>query len=101
VTTPGSSDTWVEFYFGTTVPQQGSDYTDNKLWSLNTYSGCGTGPESGNIVNLNCAGSGASSGLIVFPQDETIYVVIKSGSYLGTEGTGGVYVTNVDLGIVQ
>jgi hypothetical protein len=101
VTTPGSSNTWVEFYFGTTVPQQGSDYTDNKLWSLNTYSGCGTGPESGNVVNLNCAGSGASSGLIVFPQNETIYVVIKSGSYLGTEGTGGVYVTNVDLGIVQ
>jgi hypothetical protein len=39
--------------------------------------------------------------LIVFPQNETIYVVIKSGSYLGTEGTGGVYVTNVVLGIVQ
>jgi hypothetical protein len=101
VTTPGSTDTWVEFYFGTTVPVQGSDYLDNKLWSLNTYSGCGSTAESGNVVNLNCAGSGASNGEITFPQDETIYVVIKSGSYLGTEGTGGVYVTNVDLGIVQ
>lgn len=101
VTTPGSSNTWVEFYFGTTVPQQGSDYTDNKLWSLNTYSGCGSTAESVNVVAYGCSGSGASSGLIVFPQNETIYVVIKSGSYLGTEGTGGVYVTNVDLGIVQ
>ena len=101
VTTPGSSNTWVEFYFGTTVPQQGSDYTDNKLWSLNTYSGCGSTAESVNVVAYNCAGTGASSGLIVFPQNETIYVVIKSGSYLGTEGTGGVYVTNADLGIVQ
>src|SRR5580693_4658990 len=72
VTTPGSTNTWVEFYFGTTVPTQGSDYTDNKLWSLNTYSGCGTGPESGNIVMLNCAGSGSSTGQMTFPQDETI-----------------------------
>lgn len=98
VTTPGSSGTWVEFYFGTTVPVQGSDYTDTKLWSLNTFSGCGTGPETGDIVNLNCAGSGASNGQITFPSNETIYVVIKSGSYLGTEGPGGVNITNVDLG---
>jgi hypothetical protein len=97
VTTPGSTDTWVEFYFGKTVPKQGSDYTDNKLWSLNTYSGCGGGPETGNIVMLNCAGSGSSTGQMTFPQDETIYFVIKSGSYLGTEGPGGVYVANVVL----
>jgi hypothetical protein len=97
VTTPGSSGTWVEFYFGTTVPKVGSDYTDNKLWSLNTFSNCGTGPESGNIVNLNCAGSGASNGEIVFPNSETIYVVIKAGSYNGSLGTGGVSVTNVSL----
>jgi hypothetical protein len=89
----------VEFYFGTTVPKQGSDYTDTKLWSLNGFSGCGNSPETGNIVNLNCAGSGASNGQIKFASDETIYVVIKSGSYLGTEGPGGVNVTNVELGM--
>jgi hypothetical protein len=99
VTTPGSSFTWVEFYFGTTVPTQGSDYTDTKLWSLNGFSGCGNSPESGNVVTLNCAGSGASNGQIKFASDETIYVVIKSGSYLGTEGPGGVNVTNVELGM--
>jgi hypothetical protein len=97
VTTPGSSGTWVEFYFGTTTPTQGSDYTDNKLWSLNTFSGCGTGAESGNVVTLNCVGSGASTGQITFPQDETIYVVIKAGSYQGTLGTGGVTVSDVVL----
>jgi hypothetical protein len=97
VTTPGSTNTWVEFYFGTSVPTQGSDYTDNKLWSLNTYSGCGSGPETGNIVQLNCAGSGASTGQITFPQNETIYFMIKAGSYQGTLGTGGVTVSNVVL----
>src|SRR5580658_7099590 len=97
VTTPGSTNTWVEFYFGTTVPTQGSDYTDNKLWSLNTYSGCGGGAESGNIVTLNCAGSGASNGQITFPQNETIYFLIKAGSSGGTLGTGGVTISNVVL----
>ncbi len=97
VTTPGSTNTWVEFYFGSSVPTQGSDYTDNKLWSLNTYSGCGSGPETGNIVQLNCAGSGASTGQITFPQNETIYFLIKAGSYQGTLGTGGVTVSNVVL----
>jgi hypothetical protein len=97
VTTPGSTNTWVEFYFGTSTPTQGSDYTDNKLWSLNTWSGCGGGPESGNIVQLNCAGSGASTGQITFPQNETIYFLIKAGSSGGTLGTGGVTVSNVVL----
>jgi hypothetical protein len=97
VTTPGSTNTWVEFYFGTSTPTQGSDYTDNKLWSLNTWSGCGGGAESGNIVQLNCAGSGASTGQITFPQDETIYFLIKAGSSGGTLGTGGVTVSNVVL----
>jgi PKD repeat protein len=97
VMTPGSSGTWVEFYFGTTTPTQGSDYTNNKLWSLNTFAGCGSGPESGNIVQLNCAGSGASTGQITFLQNETIYFVIKAGSYQGTLGAGGVTVSNVVL----
>jgi hypothetical protein len=98
VTTPGSSYTWVEFYFGTTVPTQGSDYTDTKLWSLNTWSGCGGGAESGNIVTLNCAGSGASNGQITFPSNETIYFLMKAGSSGGSLGTGGVTISNVDLG---
>lgn len=98
VTTPGSTNTWVEFYFGTTTPTQGSDYTDNKLWSLNTWSGCGGGAESGNIVTLNCAGTGASNGQITFASSGTIYFLVKAGSSGGSLGTGGVTVSNVDLG---
>lgn len=97
VNTPGSSNSWVEFYFGTSVPTQGNDYTDNKLWSLNTWSGCGSGPESGNIVTLNCAGSGSTTGQITFPQNETIYFLMKAGSSGGTLGTGGVTISNVVL----
>jgi hypothetical protein len=97
VTTPGSTNTWVEFYFGTTVPTNGSDYTDNKLWSLNTWSGCGSGPETGDIVARNCAGSGTSTGQITFPQDETIYFLMKAGSSGGSLGTGGVTISNVVL----
>ena len=97
LTKPGSTNTWVEFYFGASTPAQGSDYTDNKLWSLNTWSGCGGGPETGDIVQLNCAGSGASTGQITFPQNETIYFLIKAGSSGGSLGTGGVTVSNVVL----
>lgn len=97
VTTPGSTNTWVEFYFGTTAPTQGSDYTDNKLWSLNTWAGCGSGAETGNIVQMNCAGSGAATGQITFPQDETIYFLMKAGSSGGSLGTGGVTISDVVL----
>ncbi len=97
----GAVNSWIEFYFGTTVPAQGSDYSDNKLWSLNTYSGCGVNPFNNNVVALNCAGTGASSGLITFPTSGTIYVLIKAGSISpGTLGTGGVTVSNIELGQV-
>jgi hypothetical protein len=96
----GASNSWIEFYFGTTEPVQGSDYTDNKLWSLNTYSGCGIQPFNGNVVALNCAGSGTSTGQITFPTSGTIYFLIKAGSISpGTLGTGGVTVSNVELGV--
>jgi hypothetical protein len=96
----GATNSWVEFYFGTSTPTQGSDYTDNKLWSLNTYSGCGMNPFNANVVALNCAGSGASSGQIKFATSGTIYFLIKAGSVApGTLGTGGVTVSNVELGV--
>src|SRR5258708_4534589 len=80
----GAKNTWVEFYFGATVPTQGKDYTDSKLWSMNTYSGCGGGPFNGNVVTIGCAGTGAKNGQMTFTKDQTIYVVIKGGSYTGT-----------------
>lgn len=93
----GASQTWVEFYIGVTAPTPGSDYTDTKLWSMNTWSGCGVGPFNGNVVTIGCSGSGASSGQISFSSDKTVYLVIKAGSYQGSLGTGGVTVSNVGL----
>jgi hypothetical protein len=93
----GASNTWVEFYFGTTAPTQGKDYTDTKLWSLNTYAGCGKSAFNGDVVSIGCSGSGAKNGQMTFSNNETIYVVIKAGSYLGSLGTGGVTVSNIGL----
>lgn len=93
----GITDSWVEFYIGATVPTQGSDYTDNKIYSLNWWSGCGIQPFDGNIVNIGCSGSGPSSGTITVASSGTYYVVIKAGSSGGTLGTGGVTVADIAL----
>ena len=96
----GITDSWVEFYIGATVPAQGSDYTDNKIYSLNWWSGCGLTPFDGNIVSIGCSGSGPTSGpnagIITFPTTGTYYVVIKAGSSGGTLGSG---VTVADIAL--
>ena len=84
----GATNTWVEFYLGTSAPSQGSDYGDNKVYSLNTWAGCGTGTFSGNIVSIGCSGSGPATGAFQWNSDQTIYVVIKAGSSGGTLGSG-------------
>lgn len=96
----GASNSWIEFYLGTTVPSQGNDYTDTKFASMNTWSGCGTGPFSGNVVMIGCAGNGNVSnptGRISFATSGTVYVVIKAGSSGGYLGAGGVNVTSITL----
>ncbi|GGB16345.1 hypothetical protein GCM10011511_45190 [Puia dinghuensis] len=93
----GATNTWVEVYIGWTQPTQGKDYTDTKLWSLNTWSGCGKSAFSGNIDSLSCSGSGPKSGQITFAQSGTVYLVIKAGSAGGSLGTGGVTFTNIGL----
>lgn len=93
----GASNTWVEFYIGATQPTQGKDYVDTKLWSLNTWAGCGNVPFSGNIADFSCSGSGAKYGQVSFANSGTVYVVIKAGSANGTLGAGGVTITNIGL----
>jgi PKD repeat protein len=96
----GATNSWIEFYLGTTVPTQGSDYTDTKFASMNTWSGCGTGAFSGNVVTIGCAGNGNTSnptGRITFATSGTVYVVIKAGSSGGYLGNGGVNVTSITL----
>lgn len=93
----GISNSWVEFYIGATVPTQGSDYSDNKIYSLNWWSGCGRTPFNGNVVKIGCSGSGPSTGIVTFPTSGTYYVVIKAGSSGGTLGSGGVTVADIAL----
>ena len=93
----GINASWVEFYIGATVPTQGSDYTDNKIYSLNWWAGCGRNAFNGDVVSIGCSGSGPSTGTITFPTSGTYYVVIKAGSAGGNLGSGGVTVTDILL----
>jgi hypothetical protein len=92
----GATDSWVEFYIGFTAPSQGTDYTDSKYYSLNTYSGCGKTAFNGNVVTIGCSGSGSSNGQITFSKSGTAYVVIKAGTNT-TLGAGGVNISNIGL----
>jgi hypothetical protein len=92
----GATNSWVEFYIGFTVPTQGTDYTDSKYYSLNTYNGCGKTPFNGNVVAIGCSGSGNSSGQITFSKSGTAYMVIKAGTNT-TLGAGGVTISNIGL----
>jgi PKD repeat protein len=94
----GAANTWFEVYFGTTVPKDGSDYTDNKYVSLNTWSGCGTGAFNGDIASIGCSGSGTDAGgIITFASSGTVYLVIKAGASGGSFGTGGIILSDVSL----
>lgn len=94
----GATNSWFEIYLGTTAPAQGSDYTDNKYVSLNTWSGCGTSAFSGNLDDIGCSGNGTGAGgIVTFSTSGTLYVVIKAGSSGGTLGTGGVTLSSIDL----
>lgn len=94
----GATNTWFEIYLGKTVPTQGTDYTDNKYISLNTWSGCGGSAFTGNLALIGCDGSGTGKlGKMTFSSTGTIYLVIKAGSSGGTMGTSGITIDNVSL----
>jgi len=93
----GITNSWLEFYIGAAVPKQGSDYSDNKVYSLNFWAGCGLSAFNGDIVSIGCSGSGPASGAITFAQAGTVYVVIKGGSAGGSLGSGGVTITDIKM----
>jgi hypothetical protein len=93
----GIYQSWVEFYVGATVPSQGTDYTDNKIYSLNWWAGCGINSFDGDVVNIGCSGSGPVTGTVTFATSGTYYVVIKAGSAGGSLGSGGVMVSDILL----
>jgi len=92
------SQAWFEVYMGTTEPQQGSDYLDNKFLGINTYVPCGGSPFDGDIVDIACDGNGlGDNGIITFAESGTIYLVIKAGSNGGTLGQDGVTLKDINL----
>ncbi len=97
----GMSSAWFEIMFGTTQPTNGSDYTTGKYIALLPDNGCGTSPFSGNIAEIGCGDSNYSgvgqNGLISFAKAQTIYFVIKAGTWDGTFGSNGISVDNISL----
>lgn len=89
----GATDTWFEVYVGTTVPVQGSDYTNggNRM-GLNTWTGCGKTPFNGLLSAIKCSGSG---NIVKFSTTGTVYLVIRSGG--ANLGTGGIKISNIDF----
>jgi hypothetical protein len=94
----GATNSWIEVYIGTSAPVQGNDYSDTKVNSLNTWSGCGGSAFNGNISDIGCSGTlVGAGGKIKFVADGTVYVLLKAGSSGGTLGTGGITVSNIKL----
>ncbi|TDX01160.1 hypothetical protein [Dinghuibacter silviterrae] len=96
---PGASNCWFEFYIGATVPTQGKDYTDNKVNSLNTWSGCGVSAFTNASINvIGCSGTNVGqNGSMTFKTSGTVYVMIKAGVSGGSMGTGGITVSSITL----
>lgn len=96
---PGATNCWFEFYIGTTVPTQGSDYTDNKVNSLNTWAGCGVSAFTNQSINvIGCSGTDVGqNGAMTFKASGTVYVMIKAGVSGGSMGTGGITVSSITL----
>ncbi|HTI08618.1 MAG TPA: PKD domain-containing protein [Puia sp.] len=94
----GATNSWIEVYLGTSAPVQGNDYSDNKINSLNTWSGCGGSAFNGNVSDIGCSGTlVGAGGKIKFAANGTVYVLLKAGSSGGTLGTGGITVSNIML----
>ncbi|MEM8907857.1 MAG: PKD domain-containing protein [Bacteroidota bacterium] len=83
----GMTDCWFEVYVGTTVPVEGTDYTDGGIrLGLNTWDGCGSESFNGALTALSCS-NGGGDGTFGFPSATTAYLVIRSGGAdLGAEG---------------
>ena len=81
-----SSNSWVQIYFGTTVPTNGADYTDNQ--KINCYS----------YAASEAAFSGTKTVDVSFATAGTIYVVLKVGCNAGGHiSSQGVAFSNVSL----
>ncbi|MDG3583235.1 hypothetical protein [Galbibacter pacificus] len=93
-----NQDTWFEIYAGTTVPQEGSDYTDTRIMGLNTWDGCGNEAFSGKLSQIGCVKNSQTetvSNEVTFEQDGTIYLVIRGGG--ASVAPEGITITDVEM----
>ena len=91
----GMTDCWFEVYVGTATPVDGQDYTDGGIrLGLNTWDGCGSDAFSGPLTLLTCS-NGGGDGTFSFPNDETVFLVIRSGG--ADLGTDGVSIDNISV----
>lgn len=90
----GATDTWFEVYIGTSMPQEGADYTDGGIIiALNTWNGCGNTPFNGQLADLSCAGEGNP---VTIADAGTYYLVVKTGSG-AVDGINNITISDVSL----
>ncbi len=104
----GAANSWLEVYFGSSAPVDGSDYSENLYTGLNTWDGCGASAFDGNLSVLGCkliegapAPGNGKNGEITFDSAGTIYVVFKVGSWDGSLGEQGITIDNIRLVEIQ
>ena len=91
----GMTDCWFEVYVGTATPVDGQDYTDGGIrLGLNTWDGCGSDPFNGPLTALSCS-NGSGDGTFSFPNEESVYLVIRSGG--ADLGSSGVAIDNISV----
>lgn len=88
----GMFNSWMEVLIMDTEPVEGQDPSTGVIAGLNTWTGCGVGPFSGNLTTLSCVGDGNA----VIPNSGTYYLFIKVGSWDGSLGSG-LTVDNIKL----
>ncbi|WP_047245249.1 PKD domain-containing protein [Maribacter thermophilus] len=92
----GNDEAWFEVFASTVEPVQWSDYGNDVVMGLNTWTGCGTGTLSDFLSSTGCVAnsySGVVSNTVTFDTSGTVYLVIKCGG--GT--VPGYTISNVEM----
>ncbi|CAM3084093.1 hypothetical protein [Flavobacterium frigoris] len=93
----GSDETWFEVYAGTTVPESGVEYKDNRVMGLSTWDGCAKAAFSGKLSMVGCVKNqiGSISNVVKFSQTGKIYLVFRSGGNIFT--SSGITIAKVEF----
>lgn len=81
VSFPGMSNAFFEVYADYATPVAGAEYNQGKILQINTWAGCGTTANSGQLSSLSCGAPGATK---IFPTSGTVYLVMRGGNEFGS-----------------